>query len=126
MGFRMNVCREIDRQDYNRWHGDDHKLYGYFSFEDVAKSFIYISRFMKAQWEDLKDTIYDDPRDIYGYICCVGCTDDLILSEEEFEKFASLYLADIAKNTSEETFNFVCSYMIPLAMLPDNKVIWWM
>lgn len=114
MGFRMNIK-----------HGNDHKLYGYYSFEDIAKSFVYISKFMKAQWEDLNYAIYDDPREIYYYICTVGDTDAVVLLEEAFEKFASLYLADVAKNKPEETFKNVCSYMISLAMLPGNKVIWW-
>lgn len=125
MGFRMNVCREIDRNNYKYWRGNDHKLYGYYAFEDVAKSFVYISKFMKEQWEEFKDETYDDPRDRYDYICYVGATDDVVLSEEAFEKFASLYLADVAKNKPEETFKNVCSYMISLAMLPGDKVIWW-
>ena len=126
MGFRMSVCRENDRKDYNQWYGDDHKLYGYYSFEDVAKSFVYISRFMKAQWDDLKDTIYDDPREIYSYICYVGSTDDLILSEEEFKEFADLYLKDVFKNKPIETFQAVSEYMIKLILAPGNKAIWWM
>lgn len=125
MGFRMNVCREVDRKDYNRWYGDDHKLYAYYSFEDVVESFVYISRFMKAQWEDLKDTIYDDPRNVYDYMCYIGYTDDLVLSEEEFKEFADLYLKDVFKNDSE-TFQAVSKYMIKLASASGNKVIWWM
>lgn len=126
MGFRMSVCREIDRnKDYNRWYGDDHKLYGYYSFEDVAKSFVYISRFMKTQWKDLKDTIYDDPREIYNYICYVGATDDLILSEDEFKEFANLYLKDVFKNKPIEIFQAVSEYVIKLILAPGNKVIWW-
>ena len=125
MGFRMNVCREIDRQDYNRWYGDDHKLYGYYSFDDVAKSFVYISRFMKAQWENLSYEIYDDPREIYSYICAVLATDYLILSEEEFKEFADLYLKDVFKNKPIETFQAVSEYMTKLILEPGNKAIWW-
>lgn len=125
MGFRMSVCREIDRRDHNRWYGDDHKLYGYVSFDDVVKSFVYISRFMKAQWENLDYEIYDDPREIYDYICAVPATDYLILSEEEFKEFADLYLKDVFKNNSIETFQAVCEYMTKLILAPGNKAIWW-
>ena len=62
MGFRMNI-KHGDEE-----YGDDHKLYGYYAFEDVEKSFLYISKFMKAQWEELNYEIYDDPREIYMVI----------------------------------------------------------
>ena len=125
MGFRMNVCRQVDRQDYTRQYGDDHKLYGYYAFEDVAKSFVYICHFMKNQWEELNDDKYDDPREIYDYICYIGATDDLVLSEKDFKEFSKLYLKDVFKNKPEETYNAVCIYMQKLADTPGNKIIWW-
>lgn len=125
MGFRMSVCKEADRQDYTRHYGDDHKLYGYYAFEDVAKSFVYICHFMKDQWKDLNNAIFDDPRAVYDYICYVGATDDLVLSEDEFKKFSELYLDDVLKNKRADTFNMVCAYMLSLAKTPGNKIIWW-
>lgn len=120
MGFRMSI-KYGDKE-----YGDDHKLYGYYSFEEVAKSFVYISRFMKAQWEEFKDTtIYDDPREIYSYMCCVGATDALVLSEEEFKEFADLYLKDVLNNKPIETFQAVSEYMVKLIAAPGNKAIWW-
>lgn len=119
MGFRMYV--KHNDQEY----GNDHKLYGYYSFEDVAKSFVYISRFMKAQWENLNYATYDDPREVYDYICYIGATDDLVLSEEEFKEFADLYLKDVFKNKPIETFQAVNEYMTNLIHAPGNKVIWW-
>ena len=125
MGFRMSVCNEDDHDKPEHWYGNDHKLYGYYAFKDVATSFVCICHFMKDQWEALNYDKYDDPREVYDYICYIGATDDLVLSEKDFKEFSKLYLKDVFKNKPEETYNAVCIYMQKLADTPGNKIIWW-
>ncbi len=51
MGIRLSIYIEGDPDKY---YGDDHKMYGYWPYEEVKKSFDYLAEFIKAEdpeWE---------------------------------------------------------------------------
>lgn len=125
MGFRMSVCQRQDLEESDKWFGDDHKLYGYVALEDVKDSFLYISKFMRRQWTELDDDLYNDPDMIYTYICVVNGTSYVDLTADEFKEFTKLYLEDVRKNTSAEVYEKVSKYMNELANKPTVKYIWW-
>lgn len=112
MGFRMNISVEDPNNlGETREYGDDHKLYGYFAYEDVKNSFNYIHKFIHEQDDILSDELYADPKECYDMLCCLPYVGPIKLRNKEFKEFAKLYLEDVKKNKSENCYKYVSSYM---------------
>lgn len=121
MGFRMSIHVINDNTTY----GDDHKLYGYFSYNAVKRSFDYIHKFFHEQDRELSEPLYADPKECYDMLCCMQVTDDIKLSEKEFEEFSKLYLEDVKRNKSPFCYDFVKNYMNEIVKIPGDKVLEW-
>ena len=120
MGFRLN----IKHNDIE--YGDDHKLYGYIPLKYLS-SFNIILPEIKKQWEPL-ETYSEDT--IYGVYFCIFCpTEELILDEDTFSKFADAYIEDLPKRYRKLADSLdpvhVYSYMNKLKNLPGEKVLYW-
>ena len=115
MGFRLNI--EHKGIEY----GDDHKLYGYAPLE-VLSSFNIIFPEIKKQWGIPEES---DPDIVYmAYMCVLGATDDLILDEVTFSKFADAYLIDFEKRYGNKDLSVVY-YMDKLKHSSGEKTLYW-
>ncbi len=121
MGFRMSIHVINNNTDY----GDDHKLYGYFSYNEVKQSFDYIHKFINEQDDILSDSLYSDPKECYDMLCGLPEVGEIKLSEKEFEKFSELYLEDVKKNKNLSCYNFVHKYMTEIVKIPGDKILEW-
>lgn len=124
MGFRL----EIIDMNLPISAGDDHKLYGYISFEDVSSSFIYLFPFMKRQW--VWTDGYDLPSEVYDMLCNFSETEYLRLSHEEFRRFSKLYLHDLAKvaarnDSYKEAYDHAKQYFKVMGKLKGGKMLQW-
>jgi len=122
MGFRMVILAVNNSADY---YGDDHKLYGYFSYDAVKQSFDYIHKFINKQDDILSDELYADPKECYDMLCCLPAVDDIRLSEKEFDEFSKLYLEDVKRNKSPFCYDFVQKYMDEIVKIPCDKIVYW-
>ena len=109
----------------NADYGDDHKLYGYFGYNEVKQSFDYIHRFINEQDDILSDTLYSDPKECYGMLCGLTNVGEIKLSEKEFEEFSKLYLEDVRKNKTSSCYDFVQKYMTEIVKIPGDKILEW-
>ena len=117
MGFRMSVRLE----NCDEWEGNDHKLYGYWDYYDVKKSFDIIYPLIQRQWKWVADT--DEPFETYEIaMCCAGYTEELVVDEDTFRKFAIAYVDDL-KTTGHDISKY--GYLIELAEHSGNKVLEW-
>lgn len=117
MGFRMSVRAESS----DVWKGNDHKLYGYWGYYDVQKSFDILCPLMQKQWRwvDSKDEAYETYEIA---MCCANYTDDLVVDEDTFRRFVSAYMDDL-KATGHDVTQF--GYLTELAEQSGNKVLNW-
>lgn len=117
MGFRMHIwAARVD------W-GDDHKLYGYFAYEDVKNSFDYIYKFIHEQDDILSDELYADPKECYDMLCCLCHVGPIHLSVKEFKEFSKLYLEDIKKNKDENCYKYVSEYMNDIISCEKRDIV---
>ena len=118
MGFRMSA--KLEGSD--EWLGDDHKLYGYWGYGDVKNSFDILHPLMKEQWDDIED----DPGDAYDIFCCYIYTDELVVDEETFRRFAEAYIDDLISTAhSTDGIGCISQYMRYLAERKGNKILEW-
>lgn len=116
MGFRMSVRL----QSSDEWYGDDHKLYGYWAYDDVHESFDILLPLMRKQWEWIDE---DTPNEIYDIVmCCAGVTSDLVVDEDTFRRFVTAYIKEL-KATEHDVTRF--GYLTELAEQSGNKVLEW-
>lgn len=116
MGFRMYI-KYKDKE-----YGGDHKLYGY---HDVKKltSFPILIPEIRRQWG--VPTRYSD-EDIYiVYFCCPQATDDLVLDEVTYAKFADAYSDDLINFFSIDHAHDVINYIQKLRSLRGEKILSW-
>lgn len=117
MGFRMSVKLESS----DEWLGDDHKLYGYWAYDDVKKSFDIICPLIQKQWKWVDET--DEPIETYEIaMCCAGVTDELVVDEDTFRRFVTAYVEEL-KATEHDVTRF--GYLTELAEQSGNKVLEW-
>ena len=115
MGFRMSI------EHCGVSYGDDHKLYAYVPLKDLS-SFNIILPEIKKQWNVPEGY---SPDTIYAvYFCEPGVTDNLILDEVTFSKFADAYLIDFEKIYGDEDFSVVY-YMDKLKHSSGEKILYW-
>ena len=124
MGFRLKI-RSAEDEDYRNYVGDDHKMYGYADFKTVFKSFMFLYPFLKQQ--NIFECSNDDfsAIDLYDLFCGMPCTDDIILSSSDYEKFADLYLSDLQDWFNGEDINHIRDYMNKMKTVPGNKILYW-
>lgn len=131
MGTRMSV--KIKGTD--EWFGDDHKLYGYVSYEDVRRSFDQLYPYMREQWKDDFGSYEDfgEPeKEYYDLICAIENTPELEIDADSFRVFAKDYIEDFANRDSihmakpdEDFVKRVSGYMNKLADDPRPKILEW-
>lgn len=121
MGFRLNAwSKNGERYKY----GDDHKFYGYAGFSDVKMSFTYLYSIIRKQdkYIDMALTI----EEAYGNFICCGCTEEFILTDEEYKEFMSLYILElIVWKHYDNSVDGVARWMNELACIPGDKVLIW-
>lgn len=121
MGFRLNIETE-DKELF----GDDHKLYGYWRYDEVKDSFMVLYPLIQEQWTDL--TNYS-PENVYDLYFCIGvATDRLTVSNEVFEAFVKEYITDLIRTShTPELVAFVALYLTKLCYkYPGDKVLYWL
>lgn len=123
MGFRLHIYRAGDPDNE---YGDDHKLYGYFPYKKVKRSFDYIHKFIVEQDDILNKDFYKyDLIMTYDLVSCLGYVGPINLSADEFKEFMVLYLMDIKENKSKSCYDFVASYVNELNSTNDDKCLEW-
>lgn len=119
MGFRMSIHVINNNADY----GDDHKLYGYFGYNEVKTSFDYIHTFINKQDFILSDSLYAVPEECYDMLCGLPSVGEIRLSEKEFEEFSNLYLEDVKRNKSPLCYDLVWKYMAEIVKIHGDKIL---
>lgn len=123
MGFRLHIYKVSDPDNE---YGDDHKLYGYFPYEKVKRSFDYIHSFIVEQDDVFNfDTYRNSSSMSYDLVCRLPYVGPITLSADEFKEFMVLYLMDIKENKSKSCYNFVTSYVNELNSTNDDKCLEW-
>ena len=120
MGFRLTI-KTADNEEF----GDDHKLYGYWKYEEVINSFMVLYPLIKEQWPKLSD---NSPESVYyTYFCAAGVTDELTVSNVVFEAFVKEYITDLIKTFhAPELVAIVALYLTKLAYkYPGDKILYW-
>ena len=117
MGFRMHIKHK------GKEYGGDHKLYGY---KDVKKltSFPILIPEIRRQWD--VPTTYSGEYIYLVYFCGSDVTDDLVLDEDTYAKFADAYTEDLVNcfyNT--EFVHYFINYIQKLRTLPGEKILSW-
>lgn len=121
MGFRLT----IKPADSIECFGDDHKLYGYWKFEEVINSFMVLYPLIKEQWPKLSD---NSPESVYyTYFCAAGVTDELTVSNDIFEAFVKEYITDLIRTFhAPELVAIVALYLTKLCYkYPGDKILYW-
>ncbi len=124
MGMRMSIRLKDNSQIF----GDDHKLYGYASYEDIKSSFNILYPFILKQWSDyyIYEGCENPQKEAYELLCAVGITDDLIIDANTFKKFSEEYLNDLRYvRKSANLYNYVRDYFDELNNIPDEKILYW-
>lgn len=126
MGFRLSV-RAIDSDE---WFGDDHRLYGYWPYDEVRNSFDFLYPFILAQWEEYNvfesDEFENPAKEAYDLLCACNWTDDLELDDESFKIWIKKYLNDL--KTTKHTvpcMHAVYGYLTNLSNVPGHKILAW-
>ena len=119
MGIRLNIYIESDPNNY---YGDDHKMYGYWAYEEVKKSFDYLAEIIRAEYPEWAET----NKDFYSTIFCYGAGLEVTLTNEQFREFTNLYLADlVSTGHTESCVKAATKYMTLLADKDEDKVLDW-
>lgn len=124
MGFRLSIKNKGSDKSY----GDDHKLYGYFDYFHVKKSFDVLVPFMHNQWDTLLNPMeLDEEKDFwYDLMTFTSSTDDLVIDYDTFVKWTELYLDDLWKNKqNKELVENVRNYFNILKESKEDKVLYW-
>ena len=126
MGFRLSV-RAIDS---NEWFGDDHKLYGYWPYDEIRNSFDFLYPFILAQWEGYNvfesDEFENPAKEAYDLLSGVNWTDELELDDESFKIWIKKYLNDL-KSTKHTVscIDAATEYLTKLSNVSGHKILTW-
>lgn len=120
MGFRLTI-KTTDEKEF----GDDHKLYGYWKFEEIKDSFIVLYPLIKEQWPSLQDNSPESA--YYVYFCAAGVTDELVISNDVFVEFVKNYIADLITTHHDPALvSNVALYLTELCYRhPGDKILYW-
>lgn len=121
MGFRLNIETE-DKELF----GDDHKLYGYWRYEEVKDSFMVLYPLIQEQWSIPAN---ESPEDVYNmYFFSAAVTDNLTVSNDVFEVFARKYIMDLVRTShTPESVAIVALYLARLRYeYPGDKILYWL
>ena len=119
MGFRLSTWpKNGERYKY----GDDHKFYGYVSFSDVEMSFTYLYSIIRKQDEYINTALTIE--EAYDNFICSGCTEEYVLTDEEYKEFMRLYILDLRMNYNGDISSII-RWMNELACIPGDKVLIW-
>lgn len=118
MGTRLNV----ESEDHIHVYFSDNKFYAYCDYDEVKNSFDYL-------YEHIVDKKgYDSPEELYyGYFCIVPCTDEYILSFDEFKHFAELYIEDAYNFHGEQLADHykIKENLQEMINVPGKKIVDW-
>lgn len=118
MGVRLTVVSNGDEYFGN------HKFYMYQPYKNVKGSFDYLFPIMVEQnFMDCAD-VYDSAKEYYDTFCVYSSTDDLVLSEEQFNEFARLYIEDLI-NTFGEKAEDLIEEINEICDLSGPKTLYW-
>lgn len=117
MGFRMYIKHK------GKIYGGDHKLYAYCDIKSLTSFPILIPE-IKRQWRI--PTAFS-PEDTYlEYFCNPGYTDDLVLDEATYAKFADAYSEDLVNiSRNPDSVHYIINYIQYLRTLPGKKILSW-
>lgn len=123
MGFRMSIRSEQS----DEWIGDDHKFYGYYSYEKVKNSFNFLYPFMVQQWENFNYDKFDNPEEeAYSTLCAIGATPDLEVDHNSFIYFAKKYIRDLKDaEWDRDALDYITKYLNELCDTPGHKFLQW-
>ena len=123
MGFRMSIRSEQS----DKWIGDDHKFYGYDSYDKVKNSFNFLYPFISCQWENYNYNEFDNPeKEAYDLLCGVGCTDELELDHDSFIYFSKKYIKDLKDaGWNKDALDYITKYLNELCSIPGHKFLQW-
>lgn len=120
MGLRMSIYPVNDPDD---WYGDDHKMYGYWAYDDVKDSFDYLVSTLEPF--DYGAENFDDIREFYDDSFLVGGF-EVTLTNDEFKKFSKLYLKDlISTGHTEHCVEAARKYFDILGAMDEDKCLEW-
>lgn len=108
MGFRMEMSAPSIARKIDGWYNGTHKMYGYWPYEQVSKSFDYLVEVAEKRMpEEERGGIPEDYYDMF--IIGVDPFYPVIMSKEEFETWIDLYIKDLisTKHTREVIANTV-------------------
>lgn len=132
MSFRMSIY-EYGKDDFV---GDDHKFYGYASWDDVKLSFIFLALACDKRHSDFFDKYQDiieskDTRNFYGFkdmydvFCCRGGVAPVWLSYDTFRTFAKFYIKDLREAYPDKDISDIEAYMKKLSDTKCTKILEW-
>lgn len=132
MGFRMSIY-EYGKNDFV---GDDHKFYGYASWDEVKMSFIFLALACDKRHSDFfgdyRDKIYtkdvgnfDDFKDMYDIFRCRGFVGPVHLSYDTFRTFARFYIMDLRNAHPDWDISDIEAYMKKLKETKCSKILEW-
>lgn len=123
MGIRLSIYIEGDPDNY---YGDDHKMYGYWAYEEVKKSFDYLAEIIRGEYPEWTEMNAETNEDYYSIIFCYGAGLEVTLTNEQFREFTNLYLADlVSTGHTGSCVKAATEYMTLLAGREENKVLNW-
>lgn len=123
MGIRLSICIEGDPDNY---YGDDHKMYGYWAYEEVKKSFDYLAEIIRAEYPEWTEMNAETNEDFYNTMFCYGAGLEVTLTNEQFREFTNLYLADlVSTGHTESCVKAATEYMTLLVDKDEDKVLEW-
>lgn len=103
----------------------NHKFYMYQDFDHVKNSFEYLFPIMLEQNFMDRANFYSTAKEYYGIFCVYGCTDELLLSEEQFKEFAKLYAEDLINTYGAEDTEHITDALENLCNQPGPKTLYW-
>ena len=119
MGFRINITDNGTGKEY----GDDHKFYGYASYEEVKESFDYLCTFIRDQWKCVD--LADSNEDIYNlHFCMLPFTNSIVLDQDVFSTWAKLYIKDYRRKWKGHRHKFE-TYFDQLSVSISDKCLEW-
>lgn len=120
MGIRMCVFPEKNPE---QWYGDDHKLYGYWPYEEVSNSFDYLIAYAYKMPVACFDP--DDKEDIYrsAFIVCGFVAK---MPVKDFSVFAIKYLKDlVSTGHDQQCINTVIDYFNTIINIGESVCLVW-
>lgn len=116
MGIRMSI---YPVNDPDKWYGDDHKMYGYWAYEDVKNSFNYLAGMI------FNERFHYNYRDLYEDSFIVGGF-NVTLNNDQFKEFSELYLRDLESTGHDQSvIDATKEYFDILCGIDDDKHLEW-